>query len=93
VEAETDVLSLGAWVGEILAEERRREVALVDEREIGAEWASDGYVQGRYKTGSIHQSGTRIHRNLWLLPGRRGDSDLCKGSSSAYLGEVRQEFE
>jgi hypothetical protein len=93
VEAETDVLVLCRWVGEILAEDGLREVALVDEEVIGAARGPNGDGQDQSPVGSIRQFGTRIHRNLWLLPSRRTVSDGWKGSLSAYLNEVRQEFE
>jgi hypothetical protein len=92
MEAETDVLTLCSWVGEILAEETMREVALIDEKEIGADWGRDDR-KPRCQIVSVRQFGTRIHRNLWLFPARRAPSDPWKGSLSAYLSEVRQEFE
>ena len=92
VEAETEVLSLCRWVAEMLAEERKREVALVEESEIGGQCTFDD-AEASHERGSIRQFGTRIHRNLWLFPARHAASDPWKGSFSAYLSAVRREFE
>jgi hypothetical protein len=92
VEAETDVLSICRWMVEILAEERMREVALINESQIAGQRATGDDTRG-CQTGSIRRFGTRIHRNLWLFPPGCAASDPWKGSVSAYLRQVRQEFE
>jgi hypothetical protein len=92
VEAETDVESLCTWTGEILSEERVCEVALVDEKELVTEWASEG-EETHFQSGSLRQFGTRIRRNLWFFPATRHTARSGTRSISGYLNELRKEFE
>jgi hypothetical protein len=97
VEHETDVRSLCMWVGEVLAQEKQAEIAVIDEAEISSEWRSgrrdfDAHLQ--HRTMPIRQFAQRIHKNVWSVPARSAGSDSCDRSSLCkYMAELRREFE
>lgn len=95
VERETDVRSLCEWVGEILAEENSGDVAVLDESESCSDCGSeDTERQKRQRPKSAGQFARRVRKNLWTFPGRRPTPDLAQRLSlSAYLGDMRREFE
>jgi len=97
VERETDVRGLCRWVGEVLAEEKLAEIAVVDESETCLEVGSAGRDldrDSRYSTTPIRQLATRIHKNVWRVPPRSTSPTLFYGSSlCSYMAELRKEFE
>lgn len=96
VDSETDTRSLCLWVGRVLARENLGEVAVLDERESCGEASSGENVdlQSRCRAASVRQLGREVHRNLWTFPVRQAAFDsLDRVSLSAYLAEVRSEFE
>jgi hypothetical protein len=97
VEHETDVRSLCTWVGEVLAQEKPVEIAVIDETEVSLERSSsraDFEAHSQYRTMPIRQLATRIHKNVWRVPPRSASPDSChRRSLSAYMAELRREFE
>ncbi len=97
VEHETDVRSLCTWVGEVLAQEKLVEIAVIDETEISLESSSDRRDFGahsQHRTTPIRQFAKRIHRNIWWVPPRSANPDPCNRSTlCAYMAELRREFE
>jgi hypothetical protein len=97
VEHETDVRSLCTWVGEVLAQEKAAEIAVIDETEVSLERSSsraDFEGNSRYRTTPIRQLATRVHKNVWWVPPRSASPDPChRPSLSAYMAELRREFE
>jgi hypothetical protein len=95
VERETDVWNLCLCVGEVLAQERHSEIAVIDESEIRSEWCSSGDADTqRYRTTSVRQLGERVRKNLWSFPVRGTTPDPSERMSlSNFLSEVRREFE
>jgi len=97
VDRETDVRGLCGRVGEVLAEEKLVEIAVIDESETGSDVGSarrdlDG--DSRYRTSTIRQFATRIHRNVWRVPPRSTMPSLSYRSSlCSYMAELRREFE
>ncbi len=97
VEHETDVRSLCMWVGEVLAQEKAAEIAVIDETEVSLERSSsraDFEAYSQYRTMPIRQLATRIHKRVWWVPPRSASQDPCHRTSlSAYMAELRREFE
>lgn len=95
VERETDVRKLCLWVGEVLAQERPGEIAVIDESEIGSEWCSiSDSDTWRDRATSVRQLGARVSKNLWSFPMRGTTPDPSdRMSLSGFLSEVRHEFE
>ena len=97
VEHETDVRSLCTWVGEILAQEKPAEIAVIDETEVSLEKSSgraDLEAHSQYRTTPVRQLAKRIHGNIWSVPPRSASPDSCHRSSlCAYMAELRREFE
>ena len=97
VERETDVRSLCTWVGEVLAQEKVAEIAIIDETEVSLERSpsrADLEAHSQYRSTPIRQLATSIHRNVWLVPPRSAGPDSCHRSSlCAYMAELRREFE
>jgi hypothetical protein len=97
VEHETDVRSLCTWVGKVLALEKPAEIAVIDETEVSLERSSsraDFEAHSQYRTMPIRQLATRIHKNVWWVPPRSASPDTChRPSLSAYMAELRREFE
>jgi len=85
------------WVGEVLAEEKPAEIGVIDETEVSLEWSSgrrDFDVHSQHRATPIRQFATRIHRNMWWVPPRSASPDPGHRSSlSAYMAELRREFE
>jgi hypothetical protein len=96
VEHETDVRSVCTWVGEVLAQEKPAEIAVVDESGVSLERSSgspdfDAHSQRRT---TIRQIATPIHKNMWWVPPRNASPCLSRRSSlSEYMAELRREFE
>jgi hypothetical protein len=84
-------------VGEVLAQEKPAEIAVIDETEVSLAWSSgrrDFDVHLQHRTTPIRQLATRIHKNVWWLPPRSASPDSCHHPSlSAYMAELRREFE
>lgn len=96
VEHETDVRSLCKWVGKVLAQEKPAEIAVIDETEVALTWSSDGRdfdAHTQRRTTPIRQFATRIHKNMWWVPPRSASLDPSHRSLSAYMAELRREFE
>ena len=97
VEHETDVRSLCTWVGEVLAEEKPAEIAVIDETKVSLERSSsraDFEARSPYRTMPVRQLATRIHKNVWWVPPRSASPDHGHRSSlSVYMAELRREFE
>jgi hypothetical protein len=97
IEQETDVRGSCKWVGEVLAEEKLAEIAVVDESETCSKPGSarrDLDRDSRYRTAPIRQFATRIERNVWRVPPRSTVPTLpCRSSLCSYLAELRREFE
>ena len=97
VEPETDVRSLCTWVGDVLAQEKPAEIAVIDETEVSLERRSGGRdfdAHSQHRTTPIRQFATHIHRNMWWVPPRSSSPDSSHRSSlSAYMAELRREFE
>lgn len=96
VERETNVRNLCLWVGEVLAQERPGEIAVIDESEIGSEWwcIGDADTQQRYPTTSVRQLGARVSKNLWSFPLQGTTPDPSERMPlSNFLSDVRREFE
>lgn len=98
IEPETAIQSICQWVGEVLAQERTAEIALIDESELDRadSCAGSGDLDGsrRSRSTPILQFAKRIHRNLWLVPARSSGGDPSqKLSLGAYMTEIRREFE
>jgi len=98
VEAETGVRSICRQVGEALALETTGTVAVMggfprlvqdaENRETPDEEMRPG------SEPALRRIATRVHGNLWLVPGAAGDGDrLTTASLHSYLGELRREFE
>jgi len=98
VEAETDVRGICRRVGEALAAETVGTVGLMGEfpRLIQAS-PTEEMSEERTKPGStppLRRIATRVHGNLWLVPGSvRGGAGVTTASLHSYLGELRREFE
>lgn len=97
VEHETDVRSLCTWVGEVLAQEKSADVAVIDETEVSLERSSSRAnleAHSQYQTTPIRQFAKPIHENIWSVPPRSAGPDSCHRSSlCAYMAELRREFE
>jgi hypothetical protein len=97
VEHQTDVRSLCTWVGEILAQEKSAEIAIIDETDVSLERSpgrADFEAHSQYRTTPIRQFSTRIHKNVWSVPPRSSGPDSChRLSLCAYMAELRREFE
>lgn len=97
VESETDVRSLCAWVGNIVAEEKSVEVAVIDESETRRKEfvaaTTDVEANRGNRSSLIRQFATMVRKNVWTFPSRRAFSDARQLSLCAYLSEVRREFE
>jgi hypothetical protein len=94
VDHETDVRSLCAWVGEVLAQEKLAEIAIIDETEISLERRADFEARSQYRTTPIRQLATRLQKNVWSVPPRSAGPDSCHHLSlCAYMAELRREFE
>jgi hypothetical protein len=98
LERETDVRGLCSWVGEVLAEERPAEIAVIDESETGCQEptafsaSSDG--NRRHRSAPLRQFATPLHKNVGAFPARRTISDSVQSLSlCTYLSELRREFE
>ncbi|HXJ91073.1 MAG TPA: hypothetical protein VMS18_29975 [Candidatus Binatia bacterium] len=94
IEPETEVQSLCNWVGEVLAEERVSEVAVLDESEVGAERSTvDEAGPPLHRTAWVRQFGRRVQGKVWLFPARKVIPDPWGESLGIYLAELRKEFE
>lgn len=97
VDRETDVRGLCRWVGEVLAEEKLTEIAVIYESATGLEVGSarrDSEGDSRYRTAPIRQFATPIHRNVWQVPPQSSMPTLpCRSSLCSYMAELRREFE
>jgi hypothetical protein len=97
VEHETDVRSLCMWVGEVLAQEKLGEIAVIDETKVSLERSfsrADFEEHAQYRNTPIRQFAKRIHKNIWSVPPRCAGPDSCHRSSlCAYMAELRREFE
>lgn len=97
VEHETDVRSVCTWVGEVLAQEKPAEIAVIDETDVSLERSSgsrDFDAHSLLRTTPIREIATLIHKNMWWVPSRSGSPDAsCRSSLSAYMAELRREFE
>lgn len=97
VEHETDVRSLCTWVGEVLAQEKPAEIAVVDETDVFLQRSSssaDLEANSQYRTTPIRQFAKRIHKNVWWVSPRSAGPESCHRSSlCVYMAELRREFE
>ncbi|HKV80303.1 MAG TPA: hypothetical protein VJP02_19295 [Candidatus Sulfotelmatobacter sp.] len=97
VDPETDVRSLCRWVGEVLAQEKSVEIAVIDETDLSLDRSyrrPDFEAHSQYRTMPIRQLATRIYKNVWWVPPRSASPDSChRPSLSAYMAELRREFE
>ena len=97
VEPETDIRSLCRWVGEVLAQEKLAEIAVIDESDTCSEWGSalqalDGHPQ--YRVAPVRQFAQRIQKNVWSVPARSASpATFCRSSLCTYMEELRKEFE
>ena len=95
-EPETDVRTICRRVGEALALETARSVAVVGKYPQILSDADTSLSEGAaYKNGGAsRQTATRVRNNLWLVPGaRRGDDGITTAGLHSHLCEVRREFE
>ena len=98
VEAETDVRSICRRVGDALAAEAVGTVGVMGEfpRLIQAS-PTEEMSEERIRPGNtppLRRIATRVHGNLWLVPGStRGGAGVSTASLHSYLGELRREFE
>jgi len=89
-EPETDVHAICMSVGQILALETLREVAVVGQRGTG----ESGESANKRRNAPLRQIATRVQENLWLVPAH--ETAEMTGSTVAlhtYLGEIRKQFE
>ena len=97
VENETKIRSLCLWMGEVLAHEKKAEVAVIDESEIRSasdDVSHDGGGPRLSRPSPVRQSGMRLQQNLWSFGGRgalRWAS--AQGGLADFMAEVRREFE
>ena len=98
VEAETNVHNICQWVGETLAMETLRDVAIVEvgatrpENHLSYKEASESAVRGRGMPLRVNAS--RERANLWRVSGREnGASSTNLASLHTYLNEIRRQFE
>jgi len=90
VEPETEVHSICMNVGQILALETLREVAVVGQSRPG----ECGESAHKQRNTPLRQIATRVQENLWLVPAH--ETDEVAGTTISlhtYLGEIRQQFE
>ena len=97
VEQETDIRDLCSWVGEILAQGKSEDIAVIDETEIyppESRASSERWNGNPHRFAPLRQLATRIHRNVWIFPPRAGRADhSARPSICAYMAELRREFE
>jgi hypothetical protein len=89
-EQETDVHTICVSIGEMLARETLREVAVVGPARAGE---SSGCGSGN-RILQLREISTRVQGNLWMVPAY--ESHEMHGSTLSlhmYLGEIRKQFE
>lgn len=97
IDRETDVSCVCRLAGEALALQDLGNVAvlgsypqLCHERSTDSEFKEDG--QGREKP-PLRQSGSRLSKNLWLLPGSMGDRVSITSQLHSNVCALRREFD
>ncbi len=87
-EQDADVHNICMQVGQMLATETQREVAVVAQPRAGD---TSG---GTEEIGSLRQNATRMGENLWLVADEQSRGDHRTAVSvHTYLGAVREQFE
>ena len=92
VDPQTDAGEICRSVGEMLALETTMDVAVAG---AGLEDTTAGelLVCSTGTRSPLRETGTRVRRNLWLLPLELSGSEVSAASLHHYMGVVRREFE
>jgi receptor protein-tyrosine kinase len=87
-EQDADVHNICMQVGQMLATETQREVAVVAQPRAGDTSEGNGEI------GSLRQNATRVGENLWLVADEQSHGEHRTAVSvHTYLGAVRRQFE
>jgi len=87
-EPDADVHKICMQVGQMLAAETQREVAVVAQPYAGNKSNAHG------ESGSLRQAAARLGENLWLVSGEDSHQEHCTAVSlHTYLGAIRRQFE
>jgi hypothetical protein len=88
VDSETDLCSICRRVGDALAAETTKDIAIL---------ASDPEIRPqvpRDRNAGLRSGATKMRSNLWLLPlDESGRNELNLDSLDTYLAEIRREFD